>query len=70
MTLQRWNASVLRVVRGEGGFWEVRAARQHAPLFHFRTKQDAKIYAQDIAHAQPGISVEIYGEDEPQHASS
>src|SRR5262245_7137595 len=65
MNLHQSNPSVLRVVRGEGGFWEVRAARLRAPLFHFRTKQDAKNYAEDIAHAQPGISVEIHADDEP-----
>jgi len=63
MTIHQWDASVLRVVRGKGGFWEVTAARLEAPLFHFRTKQDAKSYAEDIARAQPGISVEVCGED-------
>jgi len=63
MTIHQWDASVLRVARGKGGFWEVTAASLEAPLFHFRTKQDAKSYAEDLARAQPGISVEVCGED-------
>jgi hypothetical protein len=63
MTIHQWDASVLRVVRGKRGFWEVTAASLEAPLFHFRTKQDATSYAEDIARAQPGISVEVCGED-------
>jgi len=65
MTMHQWDVvSVLRVVRGKGGFWEVRTARFDAPLFHFRTRRDAKSYAEDIAQAQPGISVEVCAEDE------
>src|SRR5262245_17333432 len=64
MTMPLWDVeSVLRVVRGKGGFWEVRALRLTAPLFHFRTRQDAKSYAEDIAQAHPGISVEVCGEN-------
>jgi hypothetical protein len=64
MALHQWDASVLRVVRGKAGFWEVRAASLQAPLFHFHSIHDAKRYAHDIAQAQPGISVEVHGEDE------
>ena len=64
MTLHQSDAAILRVVRGKGGFWEVRAPRLEGPLFNFRNKQDAERYAEDIAEAHPGISVEVCAENE------
>ena len=64
MTMRQSDASILRVVRGKGGFWEVRAPRLEGPLFNFRKKRDAERYAEDIAEAHPGISVEVCAENE------
>lgn len=63
VNMDQRDASVLRVVRGKSGVWEVQAAGFDAPLFCFRSRQKAKDYAEDIALAKPGIVVEVYGED-------
>jgi hypothetical protein len=63
MSIGQHDTPVLRVVRGNAGIWEVREAGFETPLSYFRSRQDAKDYAEDIAEAKPGIVVEVYGED-------
>jgi hypothetical protein len=54
---------VLRVVRGEQGVWEVQEAGFEQALSFFASMQDAKDYAEGIAHTKPGIVVEVYSAD-------
>jgi uncharacterized protein DUF2188 len=63
MNLGQSDVPVLRVVHKTGGVWEVQEAGFETPLSYFRSRQDAKDYAEDIAEAKPGIVVEVYGED-------
>jgi len=62
MSLDRRGKPVLRVVRGWMGIWEVQEAGFEKPLSYFRSAQDAKEYAEDIAGSKPGIIVEVYNE--------
>jgi len=61
--LDQRGTSVLRVVRGTQGLWEVQKAGFATPLSFFESRQDAKDYAEDLADSKPGIVVEVYGED-------
>ncbi len=56
-------ASVLRVVCGTQGLWEVKRVGFATPLSYFQSRQDAKDYAEDLADSRLGVVVEVYGED-------
>ena len=55
--------SVLRVICGTQGLWEVKKAGFATPLSSFESRQDARDYAEDLADSRPGLVVEVYGED-------
>ena len=63
MNMDQRGRPILRVMRGKTGIWEVQEAGFERPLSYFRTAQDAKDYAEDIAGNKPGIIVEVYNED-------
>jgi hypothetical protein len=50
-------------MRGKAGVWEVQEVGFETPLSYFRSAQDAKDYAENIAGTRPGIIVEVYSED-------
>ncbi len=63
MGMDQSGTPVVRVVRGRAGVWEVQEAGFETPLSYFRSMQDARDYAEDIALAKPEIVVEVYNED-------
>lgn len=63
MSTDESGTTVLRVVRGKAGVWEVQEAGFETPLSYFESMQAAKDYAEDIAVVKPEIVVEVYSED-------
>jgi len=63
MNLDPRGKSVLRVLCGQSGAWEVREVGFDLPLSYFYSAEEAKAYAEGIAGTSPGLIVEVYNED-------
>lgn len=62
MDMGRSSTTVVRVVRGRQGSWEVREEGLQKPLSSFASLEEAKDYAEGIA-CRAGTVVEVYSED-------
>ena len=62
MDMGQSSTTVVRVVRGRKGSWEVREKGLEKPLSSFASLEEAKDYAEGIA-CGPGMVVEVYSED-------
>ena len=62
MGFDQKGTSVFCVGRGESGQWDVTEEGFDKPLASFESRQDAEVYARDLAQTKDGSTVKIFDE--------